>query len=613
MNTQRSNDSGGTRRRGPRAGRLPVALLLTVAVAGAHAQYQIQQTGRLFDANPQIGSGGYNAARPVSPLALGNALAQGTIGRGMSLRGVSPIGDPTAFRGPLGSGMLSAFRRDSVSMADVSSPYAGLVGLPYYDPSQTVATGGFLSGQYGPVVPRFGPQVSGSGPAGSAPGVPGPLDLRLDTRLNVGSVSGADGWSPSVAGLRSQIVGLTPGGNSELSSTIFGPAPRAAAPFPAPRVADRVLNNLARLPVPDMRDLTRPGTLDGQQFEEPPGSRPPLGTPLDAVRRGEARRLTEEVPRDPRLPRLDRDRPFMLGPQVRTPGPTEAEAGRSPIRDATTSAMPRLRDASVLPGYDVFTDMQLGLALAADPSAAWFKDIQDAVRQNPAATGLMQELAAAQSQEFIARVVNAPIRTFHGQGESPLNNEILKAESLLEIGQYYEAVRRYEAARRLDPLNPLPLIGKGNAYLAAGEYLSAVVALVQGFERYPELSKFSFDLAALMGGGEVVDIRRSDLMRRLESQEDPRLRFLLGYLEYFGGDRESGLKNFEKAAETDAGASIISRFPAMLREGRLPPPKLPGATPVLPEEVPGRTAPGSKPPGEGQGGPGHLSPSGPNR
>ena len=147
-----------------------------------------------------------------------------------------------------------------------------------------------------------------------------------------------------------------------------------------------------------------------------------------------------------------------------------------------------------------------------------------------------------------------------------MNDELLKAESLLEIGQYYEAARRYGAAHRLDPLNPLPLIGRGNAMLAAGEYLSAAASLVQGFQRYPELSRFSFDLTTLIGGGEIVDIRRADIMRRLESRDDARLRFLLGYLEYYGGDQVGGMRNIERAAELDRGQSIISRFPAMLRK-----------------------------------------------
>ena len=73
-------------------------------------------------------------------------------------------------------------------------------------------------------------------------------------------------------------------------------------------------------------------------------------------------------------------------------------------------------------------------------------------------------------------------------------------------------------------------------------------------------------------------------MHRLEKQDDARLRFLLGYLEYYGGDQVTGMRNIERAAELDRGQSIISRFPDMLRkEGLLPPPTVPGQKSVVPE------------------------------
>ena len=61
------------------------------------------QTGRVLDVNPQLGAGGYNYTRPMSPLTVGNLAASGIAGGGLSLRSFSPIGDPTAFRAPLGS------------------------------------------------------------------------------------------------------------------------------------------------------------------------------------------------------------------------------------------------------------------------------------------------------------------------------------------------------------------------------------------------------------------------------------------------------------------------------------------------------------------------------
>ncbi|MGD8451234.1 MAG: hypothetical protein PVJ57_05395 [Phycisphaerae bacterium] len=559
----------------PALWRVAAAVACVVGGVGlAQAQYAVQQNGRLLDANPQVGSGGYNYARPVSPLLTGNALLSGNL-RGMAFQGFNPIPSPTAFRGSLGSSALSAFQRDSVSVADVGVYSSGMTATPYFDPSQTVFTAGLHSGQYGSLTPGVG--TLSVGPVGSSS--IGPLDLRLDRRLAAPPVN------PSALGvpaLSSQIVGLTPTGSSELSSTIFGPprqssSPRSATGLYVPEPVAGLqsqLGDLSRVAQPGVREFSQPGEVEAMRVRDVPGSRPPLGTPLEMVQRGELSPVPLELRQDPFASGMGQTgrRPLALGPVANEPDLTEpAPSTRTPSRPQL-----RLTDTSVLPGQDVFTDMQLGLALEREPDAAWFRDMQAAMKNDPAVAGLVTDVAVDQSQTFLNRLFDAPIRTFHGGGDSAFNDELLKAESLLEIGLYYEAARRYESANRLEPLNPLPLIGKGNAYLAAGEYLSATVALVQGFSRYPELSRFDFDLKSLMGGGEIVDIRRADIRKRLEQQDDARLRFLLGYLEYYAGDKQSGLKNLEQAADLDRGESIISSFPAMLRDGgKLPPPKLP--------------------------------------
>ena len=125
-----------------------IGIVLACSATPLPAQYPVQQDGRLFDANTQLGAGRYNTytRRPLSPLLRGNLSASGNVGRGFSLRSFSPIGSPTAFRGVLGSSALSAFRRDSVSVADAASPFGQMIGRPYYDPAGTVATTGFLRG-----------------------------------------------------------------------------------------------------------------------------------------------------------------------------------------------------------------------------------------------------------------------------------------------------------------------------------------------------------------------------------------------------------------------------------------------------------------------------------
>jgi hypothetical protein len=253
---------------------------------------------------------------------------------------------------------------------------------------------------------------------------------------------------------------------------------------------------------------------------------------------------------------------------------------RSPA--AAQRPAPRLRDASMLPGQDVFTDMRLALALQKDPGAAWFQEMQQALREDPDAARRSMEAASLESSAFVERIIATPIRSFAGPGDSALNQELAKAEALMAEGRFFDAANSYDRARLIDGTNPLPVLGRGHALLGAGDYLTAAVTLLRGLERFPEMTRFTVDLKSLMGGGETVDIRRADIMQRIEQHDDPRLRFLLGYLEYHGGDRVSGLRNLEKAAEAAEPGSMMQRYPRMLKgEVETPPPMtLPDPLPV---------------------------------
>jgi hypothetical protein len=527
----------------------------------AVGQTQVNTSGRLMDANPAVGGYRFNDARPATPWIGGNPYASGNVRGGLSLRSFETIGDPMAFRGTLGTSTLSDFLRDSVSVGDVYVPNYGRGPAPFYDPATTVPNVGLLSNQYRSY------SLGQGQPGGSAnrlltlPGMlsyggpisPPPVAPRVNTALIPQSSAGS-------AYMPAPIGGDLPGAAGLFGVTAVGPrAPQAIRPLDPTNPVEPTIIPRTLSPVESREQPSSPAhpslpttRLDLRQITEP------IGAPLDTVLRGDAAALLEARRPDPLVP-----------PREIAGGPSAKSSTESPIR------LPSLRDTSMLPGNDVFTDMRLALSLSKDPTADWWTEMQSAADQTGTGTREAQARSAMEAQEFLNRVMKAPVKSFVGEGHTPVNDELLKAEGLLRIGQYYDAAARFQQAHMLDPTNPLPLIGRGHALLAAGDYLSAAIQLVRGFERFPDMARFEVDLRSFLGSGEIIDIRRSDIMKQLDRNEDAQLRFLLGYLEYYTGDKPRGLENLDRAAESADVSSLIRRFPDMLRGvGVLPPPKL---------------------------------------
>jgi len=169
----------------------------------------------------------------------------------------------------------------------------------------------------------------------------------------------------------------------------------------------------------------------------------------------------------------------------------------------------------------------------------------------PATGGLAYEAAAGESERGYAATVAAAetLRTFVGTEQSQVNNYLAQAEELLKTGQYYQAAKIYDFARAVDMDNPLPLLGGGIARLAAGEYMTSINSLFQAIELFDMLGRFKLDLTAFVVDLKALDKRRAYLERRLEMYDDFRLRFLLGFAEYYSGMEELGLQNLSKAVE----------------------------------------------------------------
>ncbi len=546
------------------AGSATLGLLLLVGSAAA--QTQVQQTGRMFEVNPLVGGGGYNytRAQPVSPLLPGNALAGGNVGRGFSLRSYSPVPGYNTFRGALGSSSLSNFTRDSIAVSDAYSAYNPLAPRLYFDPARTVPSGRFLQGYLG-----TGTAQSNTGGTSSRIGVnpwggmqygapPQPRQPTVWQTTPLDPLKG--GPAPNLATL-SPIFGVTqPSIPAPWSQQ--GGLPQAPRPT-APRPSDEDLANLSPGQAPR---LVEP--LDLRLWADQPTAAP--RSYLDVF----SRQSASEMVLGTRPEQAER-------PGITTPGMYVPEQRGGVVfsqRQDQVANQPAAPVVTIRPGADKFADMRMAMELSRNPQAEWFAEMLRASSGQPAAPSegpTFDERAAEEAARFISQVLSAPLRSFVGEDKSQLNRELMEAEAAMDLRDFREAIVHYERAAQADPANPLPLIGKAHAQLAMGRYVSAVTNLLAGLRRFPELGEFRIDLTALMGSGEIVDIRRSDLMKRLAAREDVNLRFLLGYIEVNTGMAESGWRNLARAARQAPPGSVVRRYAEIVRrrlarEGLIP-------------------------------------------
>ncbi len=173
-----------------------------------------------------------------------------------------------------------------------------------------------------------------------------------------------------------------------------------------------------------------------------------------------------------------------------------------------------------------------------------------------------------QAAEMLEARLKLPIRTLSGTKLTPVDRLLARAENLMREGQYYRASQAYGTIIATTPDNPLAWLGRANALLAAGDYVSAYQALEQGIQRFPQMMQFNFDLPALVGNREVLDVRRAELERNLASRPNYQFQFLLGYLEYFTGLRDMGMRTLHAAANAAPAGSVVIEAYKMLASHR---------------------------------------------
>lgn len=541
--------------------------------------------GQARDYNTQIGGNGLNA--PSSSGAYinsANAIMSGDVyglggfhstpgaggyrnsfnTTGLSGLGSGVISNPYLFQSNLPSANITYFNRRGYSVGDaqyLQGAERGPVGVPYYDRANTVSNVGAIKqglNQPGsstlqtPFTPLYqGANATYAAPVGGVNQQLTPPDRRtmvpdtlqpLDSAgqplayTSVGSASIPSWQRDYLTAIQSPLFGPT-GLDARLTPSTLANSMRAqngpgnAAPEQGQLTPEQLAAAEARS-VPPVDVAPRAETVAPEQ----------VGTDRFADMLGAVHEAQKAEPDF--MTKLNTSR--VTGQPMGAPGGGPSAPGGNPALSPTSPV--QQRPVTPAPGGTG------GLAPGGQGAQPVPRDAREA-----------QEMEKARRmKEWAREVISRPVTSFAGKGQDELNRYLMSAETYLRSGEYYNAAGQFGLASQVAPDNPLPLIGRGNALAAAGDYVSSVLFLQRGIARFPDIVAFDLDLPALVGGKDVFDLRRADLEKQLARVDSYELRFLLGYLEYYSGLRDVGLKELRKAAEKAPRGSIISKFPDLL-------------------------------------------------
>ncbi len=567
-----------------------------IAVGSAAGQYAPGMDGRANDASNQVGSGGYNTPVQSSFINSANLYVTGNVSRGAFFRGYSPVRNANELFLSMPSARFGDYQRDAVSVNDVTGGTVPWQTNPYFNPYRTVTNvSGIQAGvnQPGSPVPSSTYQLPGgtlATPYGTS--FTTPLNTAYGTQSLPGVLPNSSLYTPENSPQLGSIsledrLRLT--GQSELlrQSPVFGRTEIRTQPLTPQQAQDTRLRD----PYSRSDELLR------------------LRRTAPIERR--SRTVADSVPTSEQMLRGSRDllSPTQLAPKLiadsdptrdgqrdlLTGRPLPEESPYAAVRHAEQTASPTAlqRPTSLSPSA---TNRYFGenrVFTADTPTSSPLIDLAEAVvwleeyQGTPDANQRLAELPNVNRQysEAVATVRSAaesPVKTLAGDSDARIDRTLRDAEQKLHEGEYYRAADLYELAARRDPDNPLIRLGQAHALLAAGEYMTALLHLERAIEAYPAFGYLRLDLQAFIPDLEALDVRRADLERRLEREEDYRLRFLLGYMEYYSGLEKFGLPNLQEAAEAAPAGSVIARFPQMLEDARnaIPPQPAEESSPI---------------------------------
>ena len=502
------------------------------------------QRGRAHDANPRVGSGGYNRPTGSHRRFDSQLYVTGQVSGLRSFRGTVGYFAPNQLNLDLPSGALSDFRRASVGLADIlaSDSYRP---APYYDQATTAwRAAGIVAGRGRPGLNLSGivPSVPASGqlyvdarPA-FRPIAPSSSGQVLATSLAIPRVVQVDetGWGVADY-LKALQLGATarPGGE-----TLFGVL--------RPKERSQLVQELSE------------AAIVGQAIEA--GIDAQVVAEVDRAVRAEVGRPGEPTPSVP-APDEEAEPPQRSGFQ----------ADQDVFLDLLRGLQEQRRLESELRGQrdEKGEAVRTG---SGDPMLRQIKRRAAKRRAGGQAPAGAARRARRRPLVGLSSSGGVVLHSLAGRHQDMFNIAMSKAESKLKAGEYYRAADRYELAVTFNPKNPLARLGLGLALLGAGEPLAAGVSIRRAVELFPSVMEASLDIGAMMDM-EVFRRRVVGLQKRIDHQgENPDLRlvFAAAFLHHSAGDDQKARTYARKLSAMAGEDQLLRSYARFVLTGRRP-------------------------------------------
>ena len=536
----------------------------------AWAQYPVANDGRALDANPLIGSGGYNSGTipdPYSQMMLQNKIITGNVTGGKYFRGQAESTDPRNFRGQAASWSMDRFIRDaggvpaygqSIPTPGTMQPfYGGQLANPLSPDFVRGASGTFTTppkpnGDTAAYDPRIGSIRMDSAmslPSGDLM-MPGPYDPMSNERTvyTASPLMGLKAWRPSELADRQFLNDF---GSMRARGVVEGMAlePRQIRQMQeelndAVDTPDKTKPkdpNLAK-PLPPPFETPAPSLLRNKPLVDPIGGKP-LANEIREDLGVQHRPLVPVPQQSSQYAEMEKRLNRYYGEIIKgneTKFPNAAKQLKKP-----SGEKPKTTDSE---GPKIGPPTE-GKTEVTDSTLPDYAQIGREILGGASPMG-----SAAKPQPFKIRSLAAGVRA------DGLARLIRDGEKLMREGKFDSAMLRFDAAQQVAPNNSLVTMGRANAALGAGYYRKAEAWLRVAMENDPVLLMAQFDLTEFYGEARLAAVVK-DLKEAANAQtDDAGLAMLLAYTAYSAGNSEQAGAYLDLAEKRSGGKDDFYRM-----------------------------------------------------